>query len=146
MKETKDEEDKQKRMIEDERKRQMQELKAQGAGTENVIMPKYQMDKKLNVYREHGMPPASLFVPLGWDENPESKAKHYRKFYPTELELVKEIMPAPSPFQTFLIKRGQSRGASKSLWPFKKQKTDDSGAVSDEQVVGKFKGIVTVQS
>lgn len=43
--------------------------------------------------------------------------------------------------------RGQSRGGKKSWWPFGNvQKEDDSGEVSDERSVGKFKGIVTVQS
>jgi hypothetical protein len=79
---------------------------------------------------------------LGWDENPEQKRKHYRRFYNSELENVKEVMPIPTPFATYDLKRGQSRGASKSLFSF--AKTDESGAASDEQVVGRFKGVVTV--
>ena len=56
-------------------------------------------------------------------------------------------MPKPTPFETYNLMRGQSRGASKGFWPFgKAQKTDESGQVSTEQVVGKFKGIVTVQT
>jgi hypothetical protein len=42
--------------------------------------------------------------------------------------------------------KGQSRGASKGWWPFGGHREDESGAVSTEQVVGKFKGIVTVES
>jgi hypothetical protein len=44
------------------------------------------------------MPPESLYIGLGWDEHNESKTKHYRKYYPNELENVKEVMPVPSPF------------------------------------------------
>jgi hypothetical protein len=54
-------------------------------------------------------------------------------------------MSQPSPFQSYELKRGQSRGASKGWWSFGAQKTDASGQLSTEQVVGKFKGIVTVQ-
>jgi hypothetical protein len=56
-------------------------------------------------------------------------------------------MPQESPFSSYDIRRGQSRGASKSWWPFSmKPKQDESGEISNETVVGKFKGIVTVQS
>ena len=55
-------------------------------------------------------------------------------------------MPIASPFDQYNILKGQSRGASKGWWPFSAQKEDDSGEVSTEQVVGKFKGIVTVET
>ena len=53
-------------------------------------------------------------------------------------------MPIPTPFDQYDIKKGQSRGASKKWWPFSDNKTDESGQVSTEQVMGRFKGIVTV--
>jgi hypothetical protein len=97
--------------------------------------------------REVNPPPETLFLGLGWDETHESQTRHYRRFYPHELETVTEIMPVPTPFETFELKRGQSRGASKGWWPFGAQaKTDASGEVSTEQVVGKFKGTITVQT
>jgi hypothetical protein len=86
---------------------------------------------------------------LGWDETPDQKRRHYRRYYPDELENIKEVMPVPTPFNQFDIKRGQSRGASKGLLGGlfgSAPKTDDSGAVSTEQIVGRFKGIVTVES
>lgn len=84
---------------------------------------------------------------LGWDEDRNTHRKHYRRFYPKELETVTDLMPKPTPFETYNLMRGQSRGASKGLWPFGKvMKTDESGQISTEQVVGKFKGIVTVQT
>jgi hypothetical protein len=36
---------------------------------------------------------------LGWDDKPtEVKRKHYRRYFPDELENIKEIMPLASPF------------------------------------------------
>jgi hypothetical protein len=56
-------------------------------------------------------------------------------------------MTQPSPFDSYELKRGQSRGASKSWWSFGgAQKVDASGQASTEQVVGKFKGVVSVQT
>lgn len=52
------------------------------------------------------MPPESLYIALGWDETPEQNRKHYRKFYPDELENVRDVMPTPSPFDQYDIKRG----------------------------------------
>jgi len=46
---------------------------------------------------------------------------------------VKECMPVPSPFETFDLKKGQSRGASKGWSLFGSgQKTDASGETSTE--------------
>lgn len=55
-------------------------------------------------------------------------------------------MPQETPFDQFIIKRGQSRGASKGWWPFSKAKEDDSGSVTTELVAGKFKGILSISS
>lgn len=43
---------------------------------------------------------------LGYDETPEDKRRHYRRYYHEELEKVKAIMPVESPFVQFTIKRG----------------------------------------
>ncbi len=117
-----------------------------GASVKNVVMPQYELDKRLNVHREVNLPPDSIFMGLGWDENPENKRRHYRRYYPDELENIKEVMPIPSPFDQYDIKKGQSRGASKGWFSFGAKKEDESGELSSEQVVGRFKGIVTVQS
>lgn len=94
-------------------------------------------------------------TPAAGDPNSEGDLKkdkpmigrHYRRFYADELEHVKEIMPVESPFDQFMIKKGQTRGASKGLLSlFGSKKEDDSGATSTEQIMGKFKGIVTVES
>jgi hypothetical protein len=112
-----------------------------------VVKPIYELDKRLNVNREVTPPPESLFLALGWDINPEDNKRHYRRYYADELENVKEVMPIASPFHTYAIKKGQSRGAGQGWWPFKGAgKQDDSGESSTEQIMGTFKGIVTVES
>jgi hypothetical protein len=76
----------------------------------NVLFPTYILDPRLNVYRESNIPPESLFMGLGFDEEPnppeDKKKKHYRRYYPDELENIKEIMPVPTPFDTYDVKRG----------------------------------------
>ena len=73
--------------------------------------------------------------------------KHYRRYYGQELEKVKEIMPKESPFNSYDIVRGRSRGFQNPLWRLtKKMKQDHSGEISTETVVGKFKGLIQVQS
>ena len=139
----------QKRIEEDERLRAMEELNNQGDdGAKIIIMPEYQMDKRLKVDREVNPPPDTLFIPLGWDEDRTTKRKHYRQYYNDELENNKEIFPRPSPFNSYQIKRGQSRGVSKGgfMSMFKTQKRDESGEVSTEQCVGYFKGIIEVEA
>ena len=42
---------------------------------------------------------------LGFDENPDSKSKHYRKYYDQELEFTKEVMHR-KPFEKYDIKSG----------------------------------------
>jgi len=85
--------------MQDARQRDAEEYKRHGGNIfKNVIMPKYKFDDVLKVHREVDIPPENLFIGLGWDEHPEHKRKHYRRFYPKELETVKEIMPVESPF------------------------------------------------
>lgn len=45
-----------------------------------------------------------------------------------------------------MLKRGQTRGASKSWWSFSSVKEDDSGQKSTEQIVGKFKCLIDIES
>ena len=90
-------------MIENERNRQYEEF----AGTkgdvadEVVIMPQYKEDPRLKKMKEHSIPPESLFVGLGWDEDDTTHRKHYRSVYNDELENNKDIFPKPSPFDTY---------------------------------------------
>lgn len=70
----------------------------------------------MDIDREVEGPPESLFIGLGWDEDATTKRRHYRRFYPDELENVKEVLPQASPFQTYSIMRGQTRGAKAGFW------------------------------
>lgn len=71
---------------------------------------------------------------------------HYRKFYEDELENNKALFPDPDePFIKIPIKRGQSRGLTKSWFSFfTPDKVDESGEVTNEKVVGFFKGRIKV--
>ena len=40
---------------------------------------------------------------LGYDKDRDSGTKHYRQYYRDELELVKEIFPTESPFNSYEI-------------------------------------------
>lgn len=71
-------------------------MKRSGANPyKNILKPTYRKDEMLNVHREVNHPPDSLFIGLGYDEEPEDNRKHYRRFYPDELENVKELMGEP---------------------------------------------------
>ena len=71
---------------------------------------------------------------------------HYRKFYEDELENDENIFPDPNePFRNINIKRGQSRGLSKSWFSmFTADQEDESGQVTNEKIVGKFKGRIRI--
>ena len=67
----------------------------------------YQLDTRLNCMREIDVPDQILFEPLGWDREPGvSGEKHYRKFFPKELEFETKIMSKPSEFMCYDLKRG----------------------------------------
>ena len=61
-------------------------------------MPQYKLDTRLNVHREMKIPPDTIYMGLGWDEEPGDKRRHYRRYFPDELENVREILPVASPF------------------------------------------------
>ena len=106
------------------------------------------MDKRLNVDREVDAPPSSMFIGLGYDKESGDKVRHYRRYFPDELENCTDVMPVKSPFHQFDIKKGQSRGASKGLLSMfgGGPKTDASGSVTTEQDMGVFKGVITIES
>ena len=95
--------------------------------------------------REVNPPPPNLYMGLGYDDEPEDNRRHYRRYYNDELENVKDIMGEP-PFICYDLKKGQSRGASGSWWPFGGDKEDESGSVDTEQTVGKFKCLINIDS
>ena len=89
-----------------------------------------------------------MFLGLGWDEDKDTGRRHYRRFYPDELENVREIIPNPSPFNSYELKLGQSRGAKVSMWKnlFGGVKHDASGEATTERVTGRFKAIIEVEA
>jgi hypothetical protein len=36
-----------------------------------IVRPEYELDERLNAFRECNIPPESLYIALGWDETPE---------------------------------------------------------------------------
>ena len=72
----------------------------------NVTVPQYAFDERLKIHREIKPPPASLFISLGFNQNYDDNKKHYRRYYPDELENVKEVMPK-KPFHEETVIRGQ---------------------------------------
>ena len=117
--------------------------------TSNIVMPQYRRDELLCIDREFDCPPETLFMGLGWDEDSETKRRHYRRYYPDELENITEIMgERKSPFNSYDLKRGQARGAKVSFWAkiTNTVKTDASGAATDEKIVGRFKAVIEVEA
>lgn len=89
--------------------------------------------------REVNHPKEDAFIGLGYDDHHEAKRKHYRAFYPDELELNTDIFPKPSPFDQYHLKRGQARQEkSKSFYSFKRKEITTVKNVS----VGYFKGMI----
>ena len=72
----------------------------------NLHWPQYERDEKLGIDREKNIPPASLYMGLGWDVDRSTKRKHYRHYYEDELENVKEIFGNGAPFDRFDLTRG----------------------------------------
>jgi len=104
-----------KRMLNDERQRAFEDMIQSGDDPyQMIIMPKYSKDKRLKVYREINPPKDSIYIGLGWDKDQKSGTKHYRQYYNDELENIKEIFPNQSPFNTYDLTRGQSRGLKSS--------------------------------
>jgi len=122
---------------------------AQFKSTSNILMPQYKRDEVLCIDREFDCPPETLFMGLGWDEDAETNRRHYRRYYPDELENITEIMgDKKSPFNSYDLKRGQARGAKVSFWAkmTNSVKTDASGVATDEKMVGRFKAVIEVEA
>ena len=67
-----------KREANDERLRAKENMKGDDF-SEVIVMPKYITDPRLKVDREsYPEPPKELYIGLGWDEDKETKRKHYR--------------------------------------------------------------------
>lgn len=84
----------------------MEGMKKSGQKThKNIVLPIYAFDERLKIKREVDPPPASLFLGLGFNKSAEESKKHYRRYYPDELENVKEVIPK-KPFHECVVRRG----------------------------------------
>jgi len=75
----------------------------------------------------------------------EKTKEHFRKFYEDELENNEELL-GESPFVTYRVKRGSTRGNSSSFFGslFASDRQDEDGEVTTDKEVGFFKGRVDV--
>lgn len=131
-----------KKELEEQRRRDMRVMKERGLnGNKIVTAPRYKFDERLKVEREIECPPPSLYIGLGF--NPDSKAakRHYRRYYPDELEDVKDVIPR-KPFYEEKIFRGQARGNSAGF--FGSSQKDITGEVSTVKEAGYFKGFIKI--
>lgn len=67
----------------------------------NKVLPLYKYDPRLKIDVEVDPPPTSLFKAVGYNEKSDDGVKHYRRYYPDELENIKDKNGIPiinSPF------------------------------------------------
>lgn len=110
----------------------------------NRIEPIYKLDDRLKIDREpkNTIPPSSLFKAIGFNKSRADGIKHYRRYYPDELENVKDTYGAPiinSPFikeSIFRAKPVKQSGFLGGLFG------GDSGSEFVAINVGHFKGSV----
>lgn len=109
-------------------------LESSKDGAANLIFPKYKYDLRLALDKEVDIPPANLFMEIGFNKTKEENHKHYRRYYTKELEELPEVMPA-SPFYLEPIYRMAPKAGILSLGS--KDSADDELAVT-----GYFKGLI----
>jgi hypothetical protein len=68
------EQEKKERILDDQRVRDAMDMKGKLGedSAKNIIMSTYSMDLRLNVEREDKIPPATLFLGIGSDPNPNA--------------------------------------------------------------------------
>ena len=123
--------------LEEERAKAAEEMAANKEAARNVIYPVTKWDERLKVDVEVEKPPATVFLAIGYNRATDDGKKHYRRFYPDELENVEEVMPA-SPFLAEKIYRMEQKDAG---W-FGGGSDDSQNNASVE--VGRFKGLLKV--
>lgn len=108
----------------------------------NRVEPIYKYDERLKIDVEDEAPPSSLFKAIGYNKSREDNIKHYRRYYPDELENVKDKHGQPiinSPFikeNIFRSKPVKSGGFLGNLF------SGDGGSEFVSINVGHFKGTV----
>lgn len=131
-----------KRELEIHRKEAQASIASRPGAYGNKVMPIYKYDERLKIDREVDFPPTSLFKAVGYDENPKDECKHYRRYYPDELENVKDKNGIPvinSPFkgeEIFRSKPVKSGGLLGSLF------SGDGGSEYVSIKAGLWKGTI----
>ena len=86
------------------------------------------------------MPPSSLFIALGYNKaGTDKKDRHYRRYYPDELEQVAEVIPH-KPFHEEKVFRGSSKSKGGSWLAAILSK--NANVEDMKQEVGYFKGLI----
>lgn len=137
--------------------RMQEELEASKDGASNVVYPKYKWDDRIKVDVEVEFPPEKIFLPVGYNvkkpADGEVGNKHYRRYYPDELENVKDNNGdhlVVSPFLSEKITRCEKpkkkkKGVLGGLFGGKSgDPNEDEGPQFDVVNVGIFKGILQV--
>jgi len=123
--------------LEEERRKAADEMAANKEAARNVIYPVTKFHERLKVEVEVDQPASTLFLPVGYNREPKDGKKHYRRFYPDELENIAEVMQA-SPFLAEKIFRMEQKDAG---W-FGGGSDDSQNNAAVE--CGTFKGLVKV--
>jgi hypothetical protein len=77
------------RKLADERMEAQKKLAEKREGFEDVLFPIYKFDERLGIDVEVEFPPEKLFMPVGYNPDPDANKKHYRRYYPYGMEKVK---------------------------------------------------------
>ena len=102
--------------------------------------PQFEEDDRLRRKVEVNKPDDKIYMPIGYNREPDDGLKHYRHFVNEELENTEYI--GKSPFNIYEIMRGQSRGLDGLLDHV--DKFDELGQKTNSRCVGKFKGVIRV--
>ena len=126
-------------------------------GFANIVWPVYKYDDRLSIDVEANAPSEQMFMPVGYNltapADPKKGNKHYRRFYPDELENVIDALGEPlvkTPFLTEKITRCQkakkkSGGVLGGLFGGGSGDPEEGEGGEFEVIeVGKFRGLLKV--
>lgn len=105
-----------------------------------VVMPQYKVSEIRKRVIEVKLQD-NLYMPLGYNREPNDGNKHYRYMLGSEYEK-SELVGVP-PFQSYEIKKGQSRGLTRGFQLFGK-KTQGGQDLSTISRAGVFKGLIRI--
>ena len=129
-------------------------------GFDNIVFPQFKYDERLKIDREVNIPPNQIFYPVGYVrdskeyekerlvESDELPSKHYRRYYPMELENATYVSQSKikifeSPFMRLQIYRNEQRKSNSLLKGLFGSDQDDIPVTRE---VGYFKCSINVFS